>query len=310
MEREKYDRFMSAQVQSQQLSETTREKYDQAIDRLEAWLPDGVDEPSIEHIRDFILTRASDNGVAGSTLNVDKCAIKKYLVAYNRPDEYPELKIWFQENFRSTSGKRQDHLTEDETEAFLAAAADDPCDHAIAAILLATGIRVSELVALDREDIDLDAGKVTIDRRKRHEVRTGGDQQRQQGVIEQRSLTTAQEAVERFLDHRAEYTTEDGVTDEALFVTPAASDDGSFRMSTETVRNRVNDIAERTDHADVTRTRVKPHLMRHTVGSRLGEQGYTAKQIAAFLGQGDPQSAQRYTHASEETIEEMSDVVA
>lgn len=306
MNRQNFDRFMDAQVQSQQLSDGTKRKYVGAINRLEGWLPDDVEDPGVDDFKDFILTLSATDELAGATLNVYKCAIKKYLVAHNRSEDYPPLKIWFAENFRATSASTYDYLDEEETTAFFDAC-EDPQERAAVGIMLATGIRVSELVDIDVSDVDLDAGTVTVGRAKRREVRSGPGDERSREVTTTRTLPEKhRRAVAEYLSVRDDYGPEDGSPGDALLITPVPSGDGSYRMSTETVRNRFNDIACRCPHPDVTKARVHPHLLRHTVGTRLGEQGYTAEQIAEFLAQGDSESATRYTHASEEQIEEMS----
>jgi len=309
MERKRFDRFLDSQVNSQQLSDGTARKYRGAINRLERWL-DHDRDPDTDDFRDFILTLSATDELVGSTLNVYKCAIKKYLVAYNRASEYEPFRIWFAENFRATSAQTYDFLDREETQALLDTAGESQ-QEAMLGLFLSTGMRVSELVALDTDDIDTDEWTVRISRRKRREVRSDRDGGRSREVVNKREiLPDHREPVDRYLDQRDLYGPEEARPGDALFVTPVESGDGTYRMSVETVRNRVTDIAERADHPDVTGERVHPHLFRHTVGERLGDEGYTAEQIAEFLAQGDPESAQRYTHASEETIGEMSAILA
>jgi integrase/recombinase XerC len=309
MDRTRFDRFLDSQVNSQQLSAGTARKYRGAIDRLEAWLDHGR-APDGEDFRDFILTLSATDELVGSTLNVYKCAIKKYLVAYNRAEEYEPFRIWFAENFRATSAQTYDFLDRAETDALLDAA-DDVQAEAMLGLFLSTGMRVSELIDIDTGDIDTDEWTVRISRRKRREVRSDRAGGRSREVVNKREiLPQYRGTVERYLDRRARYGPDDGTLADAMFVTPVESGDGTYRMSAETVRNRITDIAERAAHPEVTAERVHPHLFRHTVGERLGDEGYTAEQIAEFLAQGNPESAQRYTHASEETIGEMSGVLS
>lgn len=282
------------------ISEDTARRYRRAVEKFAEWY-DGAGEPSIEDFQDYIMARAADEGLQGSTLNLYKCAIKKYLTCQRRAHEYDQLSAWFADTFRVTSSGTPDYLKPDEIAAIRQAAAEDPRDAALVALFLRTGMRVGELCDLDCEDVTLDDGSgegyVEITREKRGEY-----------VKDRRRLRDYEtEMISEYLDVRDEYGPPMAFEDDALFVTSQPSGDGSYRASTTTIRTLTDALAERTAHDSVTPGRLHPHLFRHTVGSILGMAGLSANQIGAYLGKGS--DAERYTHFDANAVDDMTSVL-
>ncbi|MCA9715693.1 MAG: site-specific integrase [Myxococcales bacterium] len=50
----------------------------------------------------------------------------------------------------------------------------------------------------------------------------------------------------------------------------------------------------------------RPHKLRHTCGSLLGRDGWTAKQISYFLGHSNPATSQRYIHTHRDDLASMA----
>lgn len=298
----RFERFIDAQVSNGGLSDGTARKYKSAVASLTDWVGD-VEELTVEDMKDYLLAKATEDGSDGSTLNVYKCAFGKYLAAVSRAAEYTELRMWFRNNFSATSGGTPDYLDDDEADAVREAAAGDPRDEAMVALFLRTGLRVGELVSLDRDDIDRsagdhDGGSVRIQRQKRRK-----------DITHERKLTQADlDAIDRYLDNLGEYAPQRAQSEDALFVNTQPNDGGSHRVTESYIRSQVTALGDRADHPDVTGDRLHPHLFRHTVGTRLGKQGYNAQEIGSFLGKGT--GAERYVHFDAEQFNEMSDAVA
>lgn len=298
MDRERFERFVEAQVNNNGMSSGTARKYRSAVDALSEWR-DGAGEVTVEEMEDFLLAKATEDQSNGSTLNVYKCAFGKYLASVSRSSDYQELKLWFKNNFSATSGGTPDYLTREEAEAVREAASEDARDAAMVAIFIRTGIRVGELVDLDVSDISRtdDEGEVTVRRQKRRKR-----------IEQTRGLTEEDmDAIGVYLDQREEYGPDSGTLGAALFVNSRENDDGTHRVTPGYVRGLVSDIGERADHPDVTRERLHPHLFRHTVGTWLGQEGYNAMEIGDYLGK--ETGAERYVHFDDELASEMSDAL-
>lgn len=303
MDVEKFSRYLDAQVQSGQLSRGTRHKYLRAVKRYAKW--SDVEGAPVDDIKDFLMFCHMERGNTGATVNVLKCAIGKYLSFARRSNDKTEIREWVNENFRVSSNPRDDYLTSEEEAAFRKAAEANPRSHAMTCIFLRTGLRVGEIVELDRDDISLGAhpesdkaGSVMITRKKR----------RDNPVTDTRPLFQEDaDAIRQYLDVMGSYGPRRAVEEPALFITDRPSDDGSYRITEGGVRKIMNRVADAADHPDVDSERVHPHLFRHTVGYRLGSQGYNATEIGQFLGK--QSDATRYTHVDPSRHDDMANAL-
>lgn len=147
------------------------------------------------------------------------------------------------------------HLEASRLERLLAApdvaTADGIRDRALLELLLGTGCRISEVIALDRERLELDARAPDPSDgiRIADEVAVLGKGRRHRKVfLSQR----AREWLALYLRTRKDH-------DPALFVTRRRSADGSYRMSVWTAERIVGNAAKR---AGLTEE-VSPHWLRH-----------------------------------------------
>jgi integrase/recombinase XerC len=300
MQLDRFERFLTSQVSSGMLAEGTAAKYRRNVEAFAQWRA-GTGEPTVDEMEDFLLACSADRGHAGSTLNVIKCALGKYLTAVGTAEKYMPLKHWFGQTFHVSSGGTPDYLEDDEVSAIQRAAATDARLSAMVALFLRTGMRVGELVALDTDDVVFEdgdgGGYVTIQREKRRET-----------VIDRRTLSDEDlDTLSWYFEARSEYGPSEAADDGALFITSKRSGDGSFRITKAYVRELVTQLGDRADHPDVSGERLYPHLFRHTVGFRLGREGFSASQIGDYLGKGS--SAERYTHFESEQHDEMAAVL-
>lgn len=324
MDVEGYERYVGRLVERGNLSADTQRKYVGAVGRFNEWRGGATSEPDIGTIKDYIMSRATEDDLSGASLNVAKCAFRKYLVYQNRSDEYADLRDWFNEHFTVSSTAKTDRLTEEELEAFRAAAAGDPRAGAIVEIFNATGLRVGEIVRMDRDDITFDAGSVPDFEGEHAGAIKIHRQKRGEAVSDHRPLNErAVGAVDHYIDSLDQYAGVDAVSSPGLFVndrparlssdkipggveadTTVNGEPATYRVTTQRINSILKDVAAKTDHPDVTPERMHAHLLRHTVGSRLGDQGYTAKQVGEFLGRVSP--AESYVHTGSEAISEMA----
>lgn len=144
--------------------------------------------------------------------------------------------------------------------------------HAVLELLYGTGIRCSELVALDLAEVDLTGRLIRVlgKGRKERVVPFG---------------TSAQRALEAYLQarHAARPRTD------ALFVNR-----GGGRLTDRSVRRLVS---RRLKSLALTQ-KISPHTLRHAFATHLLERGADLRSIQELLGHASLSTTQRYTHVS------------
>jgi integrase/recombinase XerC len=156
-------------------------------------------------------------------------------------------------------------------------------DRAILELLYGSGLRVSELVAIDLLDLDLDAAVLR--------VRGKGRKEREVPVGEM-----AADAIRRWLPERLALrrTAADG---EALFLGRAGR-----RLGVRQVQKMVG----RRSLAAAGR-RVGPHALRHSFATHLLGDGADLRSIQEMLGHASLATTERYTHVSIDKLMEVYD---
>ncbi len=156
--------------------------------------------------------------------------------------------------------------------------ARDARDLAIVELLYGSGLRVSELCGLRRDDIDL----------SRLEVRVWGKGSKQRLVP---LSEPAAGALRPWLeDHRHSFVTSD---------TPASSVFLNQRGRAMTPR----DVRRVLDRRSVVPTH--PHALRHTFATHLLDGGADLRTVQELLGHADIATTQIYTHVSRERLREV-----
>lgn len=156
-------------------------------------------------------------------------------------------------------------------------------DQAILELLYAAGIRVSELVALDMQDMDLHAGT----------LRVQGKGRRERQVFFGK---TAAQALRDYLEVRP--TALQGQATGALFVNHRGG-----RLSTRGVQLLVKKHCQRTGLP----ARTSPHTMRHAFATHLLDNGADLRAIQELLGHQQLSTTQKYTHVSTDHMLEVYD---
>jgi integrase/recombinase XerD len=179
-----------------------------------------------------------------------------------------------------------DVLSPEDVAAILdAPSADDPAgirDRAMLELLYGCGLRVSELVGLDTDRVDLPGLQVRV-------IGKGNKERR---------VPMGEEARERLHRYRsgprAEWTA--GKPTPAVFVGTRGG-----RLTRESVWRMVKRWAEA---AGVTE-RVTPHTFRHSFATHLLEGGADLRVVQALLGHASISTTQLYTHLTGERVREV-----
>jgi len=153
-------------------------------------------------------------------------------------------------------------------------------DRAILELLYSSGLRVSELVGLNSNQLDLDLGIVRVMGKGRKEriVPVGGK---------------AIEVLKAYLEERGMLK-----GDEPIFV-------NSLRGRL-TARSVGRLIKKYTRHSGIFR-KVSPHSLRHTFATHLLDAGADIREIQEMLGHSSLSTTQRYTHVSMGKLMEVYD---
>jgi site-specific recombinase XerD len=155
-------------------------------------------------------------------------------------------------------------------------------DHALLELLYATGLRVSELVGLRLEDVDLSARQVrTVGKGRKERVVPFGQ--------------PAAAALRAWLKERAAFSP--AARDaEYLFLNARAG-----RLTDRSVRR----ILDRALAAAAVPRRASPHALRHSFATHLLAAGADLRSIQELLGHASLSTTQRYTHLDAERLIEV-----
>jgi site-specific recombinase XerD len=153
-------------------------------------------------------------------------------------------------------------------------------DKAILELLFSTGLRVSELTALD-SDLDLS--------RDEFSVRGKGDKVRVVFLS-----PTAKEAVRAYTKARKDMS-------EALFVNIAPGKSTSERLTSRSIERIMKYYAAK---AGITK-KVTPHIIRHSFATDLLSNGADLRSVQALLGHANIATTQVYTHVTDSHLRDV-----
>jgi integrase/recombinase XerD len=181
-----------------------------------------------------------------------------------------------------------DTLSVAEVERLLEAGSEGgPRDRALLELLYAAGLRVSEAVGLDREDVSLDGGFVRVIGK--------GDKERLVpiGELAVDWLVTWLEGPRPALLARAHVAPARGG--------PLFLGDRGGRLARQQAWAVVRRAAERADLG----ARVSPHTLRHSFATHLLEGGADLRVVQELLGHASISTTQLYTHLTGERIRDV-----
>jgi site-specific recombinase XerD len=153
-------------------------------------------------------------------------------------------------------------------------------DRAILELLFSSGLRVSELVGLDRDHINL----------KRREFMVRGKGQKDRPIF---ISPEAAEWIDKYLQKRADNT-------KPLFIRYSGSKkvDNSGNFSRLTARSVQRMVSRYALLAGITK-HVSPHTLRHSFATDLLMNGADLRSVQAMLGHSNISTTQIYTHVTD-----------
>lgn len=272
----------------QNRSQKTIRNYDHYLTRLSDFAGDiEVEEISPELIRKWRLwlnrlgTNTSDE-LSPLTLNYHLIAMRSFLKFCAKRDisAMNPAKI----ELARTHRKQVTFLNEEELELLFKQPKTDTLvglrDRAILELLFASGLRVSELVGLNKDHINL--------KRREFMVRGKGEKDRLVFISE-----GAAEWIQRYLDKRTD-------NSRPLFIRYGGSKkvdlSGNFqRLTARSIQRLVSRYALM---AGITK-HVSPHTMRHSFGTDLLMNGADLRTVQVMLGHSNISTTQIYTHITD-----------
>ncbi len=272
-------------------SPKTRENYERYLNNfLAKTKASSLGDLSLENIKNFRLALARALTPAGTPL-------KKSTQAYHVIAIRNFLKYLIKQNYNVVSpdkielpriAERQIEIIEySELERLLGAVSGNDLrtlrDRAILEMLFSTGLRVSELCALDRY-IDLANGEIT--------VRGKGDKLRIVFVADR-----AKRAIKDYLGSR-------GDTDAALFIslTKAKNPKIIGRIIPRTIQRVVRYYGRK---AGIAGKKLTPHTLRHMFATDLLSNGADLRSVQELLGHSNVATTQVYTHITNKALKEV-----
>ncbi len=158
-------------------------------------------------------------------------------------------------------------------------------DRAMLEVLYSTGIRVSELVGLDMDDLD------TTGRTLR--VKAKGRKHRTVPIGE-----TALACIRTYLDWRARHPRSESFDPNSLFVNKHGQ-----RLSTRSVRRKLDKyLAEAGMDPNIS-----PHTLRHSFATHMLDNGADLRSVQELLGHRSISTTQVYTHLTSARLKEAYD---
>lgn len=278
-------------------SARTLESYRRTLDHFFAWgkitLPSQITAATVRAYRVFLNRKEN---VRGATL-------KRSTQAYHAIVLRSFLKFLAQEDIPTLAAEkieigrlpdRQiDFLDFDEVERLIAGTEGHSPralrDRAILELLFSSGLRVSELVSLDRSHVNLDKDEFSI-RGKGSKLRI---------VF---LSPSAKQALRASLDARTD-------TDPALFVTerrtPAAARTKTARETLRLTPRSIQRLVKRSAVKAGIVKDVHPHTLRHSFATDLLANGADIRSVQAMLGHSSITTTQIYTHVTDERLKEI-----
>jgi site-specific recombinase XerD len=276
-------------------SQKTIENYDHYLERFLKWAkiysPSQITDEIVRKYRLF-LNRMNDekgNTLKKVTQNYHIIALRNFL-KYLAKRDVKALSADKIELGKSES-RQIDFLDMEEVERiFDASSGSSPKalrDRAILELLFSSGLRVSELVNLNREQVNLKTGEFSV-RGKGGKVRVV--------FISDR----AKSALERYMEKRSDI-------DPALFVRVGIkhlekkNKADNLRITPRTVQRIVKHYALK---AGVVKD-VHPHTLRHSFATDLIQSGADIRSVQEMLGHSSVTTTQIYTHVTNKQLKEV-----
>jgi integrase/recombinase XerD len=235
-----------------------------------------------ELVGSFLADIETTRGNAARSRNTRLSAIRSFFnyVAVNEPQLLHHCQRVLAMPAKRHEKRTIDYLTRAETEAVIAAPDLSTWhgrrDRALLALALQTGLRVSELIGLRRDDIVLNAGA---------HVRCMGKGRKERATPIRKDCVRV---LRSWLSERG------GAPNDPLFV---SNRNGPLSRDAveKIVRTHVRAAAKNCPTLD--KKRVTPHVLRHSAAMQLLQNGVDRTVIALWLGHESVETTQMYIHA-------------
>ena len=158
-------------------------------------------------------------------------------------------------------------------------------DLAMLEVMYSTGVRVSELVALDIADIDFDQGILHVRGKGRRERLAPAGQRALQAITE-------------YMTKRQQQHRPDQDAQQALFINKSGQ-----RLSTRSVRRKLDKYLAQAN-LDPS---ISPHTLRHTFATHMLNRGADLRSVQELLGHRSLSTTQVYTHLTTGRLKEVYD---
>ncbi|NNE36919.1 MAG: tyrosine recombinase XerC [Gammaproteobacteria bacterium] len=220
----------------------------------------------------FIASRHRQ-GISGKTLQRNLSAIRafyRHLIKHGHVKKNPAQGIITPK----TEKKLPKTLDVDQSVQLVEIDSSDPLairDRAILELLYSSGLRLSELVGLDIDSIDLNEALVTV---------TGKGKKIRKIPIGKKAII----AITNWLKIRTNYAKDD---EKSVFVSQRGT-----RLGSRSIQKRLNEWAIKQGLA----THVHPHMLRHSFASHILESSSDLRAVQELLGHSDISTTQIYTH--------------
>lgn len=270
------ERFLRYLASEKRSSAHTCEHYGRDLARLGQWCRDqGLErwaQLTQHHIRRYAAVQAR-RGCAPRTIARHLSSIRRFfafLIREGHQDDNPALDVRPPRNQRPLPGV----LDVDQVSRLLEQRPEDPLeirDHAMMELLYSSGLRLAELVSLDRYDLDSEGAtlRVTGKGNKTRIVPIG---------------SAALRALKEWSRVRDQFVPRD---EPAVFVSKHGR-----RIHPRTVQARLRRWGQHY-HSEQS---LHPHLMRHSFASHLLESSGDLRAVQELLGHADIATTQIYTH--------------
>lgn len=271
---------------SEHTTKAYRDDLSQAIEyfRTQLGKDAGIKQVSTRTIRGF-MAHLHEQGFSKSTIARRLAALRSWFKFLCRQSEL------VQSPAEGVRGPKKDKklpkfLTEETTEKVLhSPEADEQCgprDQAILETIYSAGLRVSECVQLNLDDVNLDDNVLLIrGKGKKERLAFLGD--------------TAQKAITAWLDERKKLLKAKGKETEAVFINKFGT-----RLTTRSVGRL---LAKYLKQLGLT-GQASPHTLRHSFATHLLDRGAEIRSVQELLGHRSLTTTQIYTHLTTHRLQE------
>ncbi|MEJ2200795.1 MAG: site-specific tyrosine recombinase XerD [Desulfuromonadaceae bacterium] len=283
-----FDQFLNFLLIEKGLAANTLEAYGRDLSRYAGFLQEeGIEQPDAitpAMVLRF-LSRRKQEGLAPRSRARVLVALRmfhKFLLAEGLAGGNPTSQVVAPKSLRSLPK----FLSASEVERLLAAPGGDaPAslrDRAMLEVLYATGLRVSELIALTRQDLQLDVGYLrAFGKRGKQRIVPLGE--------------VAIEELRRYLDYGRP----------ALDKDRGAAHIFLNRFGKGLTRQGFWKIIKRRALEAGIQKDISPHTLRHSFATHLLDNGADLRAVQTLLGHADISTTQIYTHVSRERLRQI-----